>query len=161
MKKTTLVLLTLIAVTSLAQVKKEASPFEKYRQSSVNELEFRKTKFDVSSLRFSLQPTQLPKGVGAPYVEGETVEGKLVIEVHVWSSDLPQTVDGRKDAMMQAVAVAEGAFSFAFGTVAQIQSFDQWTVIQFWDDEKVTKHKGTKPVDPYIGFYENGELVLR
>jgi hypothetical protein len=106
MKKAALALLTLVAVTCLAQVKKGQSPFEKYRQSTVNELELRKTKFDVAAIRASLQPTQLPVGVGAPYIYGETAEGKLVIQVDVWSSDLPQTVDGRKDVLMQAVAVS-------------------------------------------------------
>jgi hypothetical protein len=62
---------------------------------------------------------------------------------------------------MQGVAVAHAAFSFAFGSVADIQSFDKWTIVQFWDNKKVSEHKGTKPVDPYIGFYENGQLVLR
>jgi hypothetical protein len=153
-----------LAAVSAAQVKKSASPFEKYRQSSVNEFEFRKTKFDVASVRLSLQPTPLPNGLGAPFIEGETVGGKLVIEVEVYSSDLPQTVDGRKDAMMQAVGVARAASSYAFGTAEAEQFFDKWTVVQFSDSEKflkAMKARDTKPVDPYIGIYENGELVLR
>jgi len=131
-------------MTSLAQVKKETSPFAKYRQSSVNELEFRKTKFDVAAIRASLQPTPLPNGVGAPHVEGETADGKLRIQVDVWSSDLPQTVDARKVAMMQAVGVAHVAFSFAFDpVVADIQSFNKWSIVQFWDNEKIANYKGT------------------
>jgi hypothetical protein len=161
MKKTALVLLAMIAVTALAQVKKEQSPFDKYRQSTVSEFEFRKTKFEVAAIRASLQPTPLPNGVGAPHIEGETAEGKLVIQVDVWASDLPQTIDGRKDVLMQAVGVSLAAWSYAFDAVDADKSMKKWAVIQFWDDERLAKHHGTKPVDPYIGIYENGELVLR
>jgi hypothetical protein len=155
------VLTLVLAVIAVGQVKKQDSPFEKYRQSSVNELEFRKAKFDVASVRLSIQPTPLPNGLGAPFIQGETAEGKLIIEVTVYSGDLPQTVDGRKDAMMEAVGVSRAAFGYAFTTPDMIKFFDKWTVIQFSDTEKFLKHKGKEPVDPYIGFYENGELVLR
>jgi len=79
MKKTAIVLAALIAATCLAQVKRDSSPFAKYRQSSVNELEFRKTLFDVAAIRSSLQPTPLPNGFGPPHIVGETAAGKLVI----------------------------------------------------------------------------------
>jgi hypothetical protein len=154
-------LFLVLSAIAEGQVKKQGSPFEKYRQSSVNELELRKAKFDVAAIRLSMQPSPLPNGVGAPFIYGETAEGKLVIEVAVYSSDLPQTVDGRKDAMMQAVGVARAASTYAFGTVESEQFFDTWVVIQFSDTERFLKHKGKIPVDPYIGFYENGELVLR
>ncbi|SRR6266403_156515 len=158
------ILVLVLSAVCVAQVKREASPFEKYRQSTVNELEFRKLKFDAASIRASIQPTPLPNGLGAPFIEGETVEGKLLIEVEVHSSELPQTVDGRKDAMMEAVTAARKGFGYAFGGAAAIQYFDKWTVIQFSDDDKFLKAirtKDTKPVDPYIGYYENGELVFR
>lgn len=150
-----------LAVVLPAQVKKQSSPFEQYRQSTVNELVFRETQFDVASIRASIQPTPLPKGLGAPFIQGENAEGKLVIQVQVYSSDLPQTVDGRKDAMMQAVGTARAALSFAFGTMQSEQFFDKWTLIHFFDMEKLLNHKSKDPVDPDIGYYENGELVLR
>jgi hypothetical protein len=153
-----------LSAVCVAQVNKEVSPFERYRQSTVNELEFRKIKFDVASIRLSLQPTPLPNGLGAPFVEGEAANGKLIVQVNVYSSDLPQTVDARKDAMWQAVNVSHAAFSYAFGTLEERKFFDKWIVVQFFDEEKLSKaskSKDTKPVDPYIGIYENGELVLR
>ncbi len=58
-----LVFLVLSAI-SVAQVKKQSSPFDKYRQSTVNELEFRKLQFQVETMRLSLQPTPLPSGLG-------------------------------------------------------------------------------------------------
>jgi hypothetical protein len=151
-----------LSVVCVAQVHKEVSPFERYRQTTVNELEFRKTKFDVASTRLSLQPTPLSKGLGVPFVEGEAPNGKLIIQVHVYASDLPQTVEGRKDAMWQAVNVSHAAFSYAFGTIGEGKFFDKWIVIQFFDEEKLLKgSKDKDPVDPYIGIFENGELVLR
>jgi hypothetical protein len=159
-------LFLVFAVISFAQVKKQSSPFEKYRSSSVNELEFRKLRFQVESMRLSLQPTPVPSGLGVPYIVGETTEGKLLIEVEVYGSDLPQTVEGRKDAMMESVGRAMGGFSFAFYTtdsgMLMDEFFNKWCVVQFSDTEKFfAKHKEKKPVDPYIGIYENGELVLR
>jgi hypothetical protein len=47
-------LVLLSAATALGQVKKEPSPFERYRQSTVNELAFRKLQFEVEALRQSL-----------------------------------------------------------------------------------------------------------
>lgn len=100
------------------------------------------------------------EGLGAPYIEGQNADGKLIIEVVVYTSDLPQTVDGRKEAMLQAVGVARAAWSFAFGAQSD-QLFDKWTFIHFFDMEKLLNHKGKDPVNPDIGYYENGELVLR
>lgn len=165
MKRTVLALVALIAVTCLAQVKKDASPFEKYRQSSVNELEFRKLQFQVEAMRLSLQPAPMPAGLGVPHITGQTADGKLLIEVDVRGSDLPQTVDARKDALMEAVGRSMAGFSFAFYTPdSGMQTdvlFNRWCVVQFSDNEKFVKPKSNKPVDPYIGIYENGELVLR
>src|SRR5713226_3989049 len=106
MKKSSLtvsVLLLVLSAISVAQVKKQVSPFDKYRQSTVSELEFRKLQFQVESMRLSLQPTPVPGGLGVPHIVGETASGKLLIEVEVYASDLPQTVEARKDAMMEAV----------------------------------------------------------
>ena len=158
-------LFSLMAAISVAQVKKQVSPFDKYRQSAVNELEFRKLQFQVEAMRMSLQPTPSPRGLGVPHIVGETGGGKLLIEVQVYSSDLPQSVDGRKDAMMEAVNRSMAGFSFAFyspesGSLFD-ESFRKWTVVQFSDSDKLLKGNGGKPVDPYIGIYENGQLVLR
>jgi len=146
-------------------MKKQGSPFDKYRQSTVNELEFRKLQFQVESMRLSLQPTPVPSGLGVPHIVGETTSGKLLIEVEVYASDLPQTVEARKDAMMEAVGRSMAGFSFAFYTpdsgMLLDELFNKWCVVQFSDNEKFVKAKGKKPVDPYIGIYENGELVLR
>src|ERR1700687_280843 len=98
-----MLLVLLLSAISVAQVKKQSSPFDKYRQSTVNELEFRKLQFQVESMRLSLQPTPVPRGLGVPHIVGETTGGKLLIEVEVYASDLPQTVEARKDAMMEAV----------------------------------------------------------
>jgi hypothetical protein len=102
--------------------------------------------------------------LGAPFIEGEAPSGKLIVQVRVYSSDLPQTVDARKDAMWQAVNVSRASFSYAFGTIEERKLFDKWVVIQFFDEEKLlkgSKNKDKDPVDPYIGTYESGELVLR
>ncbi len=165
--RTALVLLVflLVSVISVAQVKKQSSPFDKYRQSTVNELEFRKLQFQVEAMRLSLQPTPLPRGLGVPHIVGETPNGKLLIEVDVYASDLPQTVDTRKDAMMEAVGTSMAGFSFAFyapeSGMLPDEFFKKWTVVQFSDWEKLSQRKGKKVVDPNIGIYENGELVLR
>jgi hypothetical protein len=155
----------IFSTISLAQMKKQGSPFDKYRQSTVNELEFRKLQFQVESMRLSLQPTPLPSCLGVPHIVGETTSGKLLIEVEAYGSDLPQTVEGRKGAMMESVGRSIGGFSYAFYTtdsgMLQDELFNKWCVIQFSDTEKVLRAKGKKPVDPYIGIYENGELVLR
>lgn len=161
-----LVILLLVA-TVLGQVKKEPSPFDRYRQSAVNELAFRKLQFEVESLRQSLQPTPLPAGVGVPHIVGERADGKLVIEVEVHGSDLPQTLDARKYAMMEAVGTSLAAFSFAFDApdsrILNNDLFNKWCVIGFSDTEKFfAKKKDNKtPTDPYVAFYENGELLLR
>ena len=167
MKKPSLavsVLLTMMFLSAIAwaQVKKETSPFEKYRQSAVNQLAFRKLQFQVEALRQSLQPTPLPAGVGVPHIVGERADGKLVIEVEVHGSDLPQTLDARKSAMMEAVGTSLAAFSFACDTPDFDDVFHKWCVIGFSDTEKYfAKKKDKKPTDPYIAFYENGELLLR
>jgi hypothetical protein len=158
-------LFLVLAAISVAQVKKQSNPFEKYRNSSVNELELRKLQFQVESMRLSLQPTPMPNGLGVPHVIGETTDGKLMIQVDVYSSDLPQTVDARKDVMMEAVGRAMGGFSFAFyapdSGMLSDEFFRKWCVVQFSDNEKFLKPNSKKPLDPYIGIYENGELVLR
>lgn len=158
-------LFLVLGTISVAQVKKQGSPFDKYRSSSVNELEFRKLQFQVESMRLSIQPTPVPSGLGVPHVIGETTNGKLVIEVEVYGSDLPQTVEARKDAMMEAVGRSMAGFSFAFYTpdsgMLQDELFNKWCVVQFSDTEKFLKAKSKKPVDPLIGIYDNGELVLR
>ncbi len=159
-----LILALALSAVCVARVNKEVSPFERYRRSSVNEFEFRKAKFDVASIRLSLQLTPLPNGLGVPFIESEAANGKLMIQVDVNSSELPQTVDARKDAMWQAVNVSRAAFSYAFGTMEEEKFFEKWIVIQFFDDEKLlkaSKNKEKNTVDPYIGIYENGELVLR
>jgi hypothetical protein len=155
----------ILSAISVAQVKKQDSPFDKYRQSTVNELEFRKLQFQVESMRLSLQPTPLPSGLGVPHIVGETTSGKLLIEVEAYGGDLPQTVEGRKSAMMESVGRSMAGFSYAFYTtdlgMLQDELFNKWCVIQFSDTEKFLRAKGKKPVDPYIGIYESGELVLR
>jgi hypothetical protein len=153
----------IVATIAVAQVKKQNSPFDKYRSSTVNELEFRKLQFQVEAMRLSLQPTPVPSGLGVPHIVGETVEGKLLIEVEVYGSDLPQTVAGRKDAMMESVGRSMAGLSFAFPTsdtgMLADELFNKWCVVQFSDTEKFLNAKSKKPVDPYIGIYENGELV--
>jgi len=150
----------LLSAISFAQTKAQNSPFEKYKKSTTSEFEFRKLQFQVEAMRASLPPnTPLPKGVGVPFVYGETSDGKLVIEVEVWGSDLPKDVDARKESMYQAIVVSTAAFSFAFHPALE-ETFKKWTVIQFSDSERFQKAHG-KVVDPYIGNYENGELVLR
>ncbi len=154
----------LFVAVSFGQVKQQTSPFDRYRQSTANELEFRKAKFDIAALRISLIPGSFLYHFTAPYVDGETAKGKLVIQVEVSSTELPSTVNGRKEAMMEAVNVARAGFSYAFGTAQSIQDFDHWTVIQFFDTAKVVDAamtKDAKAVDPYIGVYENGQLILR
>src|SRR5208283_949560 len=132
------VLFLMFTVISFAQVKKQSSPFEKYRNSSVNELELRKLQFQVESMRLSLQPTPMPIGLGIPHIIGETAEGKLVIQVDAYGSDLPQTVDARKVAMMEAVDRAMGGFSFAFyapdSGMLSDEFFRKWCVVQFSDN---------------------------
>jgi hypothetical protein len=159
-----LVVFHLSAIT-LAQVKNQGSPFDKYRQSTVNGLDFCKLQFQVGSMRLSLQPTPLPNGFGIPHIVGETSSGKLLIEVDVYGSDLPQTIEARKDAMMEAVSRSMAGFSFAIqrpeSGLLTDANFNKWCVIQFSDTEKILKAKGNKPFDPSIGIYENGELVLR
>jgi hypothetical protein len=110
-----LILALVVSVACVAQVNRETSPYERYQKSTVNEFEFRKTKFDVAAMRLSFRPA-LPSGLGIPFVEGETAAGKLVIQVEVYSSALPQTVDARKDAMMEAVGTARAAFSCIHGS---------------------------------------------
>ncbi len=170
MKKPSLTLLVsllflVLSTISVGQVKKQSSPFDKFKQSTVNELEFRKLQFQVESMRLSLQPTQLPRGLGVPHIVGETTSGKLLIQVEVYGSDLPQTVGARKDAMMEAVGTSMAGFSFAFydpdAGMLPDEFFNKWCVVQFSDTEKSLKAKGKKPVDQFIGIYENGELVLR
>ncbi len=82
-----------------------------------------------------------------------------------YASDLPQTVEARKSAMMEAVGTSMAGFSFAFYTpesgMLTDEFFNKWTVVQFSDWGKLSQAKGKKVVDPYIGIYENGELVLR
>jgi hypothetical protein len=107
-------LFLVLSTISVGQVRKQSSPFDKYRQSTVNELALRKVQFQVESMRLSLQPTPMPNGLGVPHIIGETAQGKMVIEVEAYGSDLPPTVEGRKDAMMEAVGRAMGGFSFAF-----------------------------------------------
>jgi len=127
-------------------------------------LNLERRSFDIAALRISLNPGSFLYHLTAPYVEGETAEGKLVIQVEVSSTELPATVNGRKAALMEAVNVTRAGFSYAFGTAQSIQDFDHWTVIQFFDTAKVVNAamtKDTKAVDPYIGVYENGQLVLR
>jgi hypothetical protein len=58
-----LILPLVLSALCVAHENKKASPFERYRESTVNELEFRKTKFDVAAMRASLQPTPLPSGL--------------------------------------------------------------------------------------------------
>lgn len=146
-------------------MKKQSAPFEKYRQATVSELEFRKLEFQVESTRLSLQPTPLPIGLGVPHIVGETASGKLLIEVDVYGSDLAQAVQERKNELMEAVGRSMAAFSFAFYTQDSVtlsdELFKKWCVVQFLDDEKFVREKGQKTVDPYIGIYENGDLVLR
>jgi hypothetical protein len=160
-----LVSVSVLATIAVAQVNTQPSPFDRYRQSTVNELEFRKLQFQVESMRLSLQPTPVPAALGVPRIVGETPKGKLLIEVEVYGSDLPQTVEERKNAMMESVGRSMAGFSFAFYTpnagMLQDELFKKWCVVQFSDTEKFLKAKGKKPVDPYIGIYENGELVLR
>jgi hypothetical protein len=89
-----------------------------------------------------------------------------VIEVEVRGSELLQTLDARKYAMMEAVGISLTAFSFAFDTpdagMLVDDFFNKWCVIGFSDTEKfLAKKKDKKPTDPYIAFYENGELLLR
>jgi hypothetical protein len=116
-------------------------------------------------MRLSLQPTPAPAGLGVPHIVGETAQGKLLIEVEVYGSDLPPTVEARKDTMMEVVGRAMGGFSLALyapdSEMLTDEFFNKWCVVQFSDTEKLLKHKDKKPVDPYIGVYENGELVLR
>jgi hypothetical protein len=167
MKKQSVMVLALVfalapSAVSVAQSPKESSPFDRYRQATVNELEFRKLRFDVACLNKVLQERSLlSSGFSAPQVEGETPDGKLLIQVDVWSSELPATVDARKQGMMGAVELARAGFSYAFGTPTMLTSFDKWTRIQFFDVDALLKSKTKKPVDPYIGVYEDGQLVLR
>ena len=152
----------LLSVICFAQTKVQNSPFEKYKRSTTNEFEFRKLQFQVEAMRASLPPnTPLPNGIGIPFVYGETADGKLVIEVEVWGSGLPKDRDARKEAMYRAIVVSTAAFSFAFHPDSvREEFFKKWTIIQFSDGERFQKADG-KAVDPYIGNYENGELVLR
>jgi len=160
-----LTLLLALSVPLFAQTAREASPFDKYRQPAVSELDFRKVKFDVACIRAAIQQRSLlASGFSAPQVEGETVDGKLLIQVQVYSSELPQTVEKRKETMMEAVDLARVGFAAAFGTSAASPSFEKWTRIVFEDLDafvKAQKAKTTQPVDPIIGIYENKELVLR
>jgi len=61
--------------------------------------------------------------------------------------------------MMELVGVAHVALSYSFDPLGEF--FEKWTVVRFSDNEKIANWKGQQRVDPYIGVYENGELVLR
>jgi hypothetical protein len=162
---TRLTLTLLLLIVPVWQGTKRGSPFDKYRQSTVNELEFRKLQFQVEAVRLSLQPAPMPVGIGVPHIVGERSDGKLLVEVEVYASDLPQSIEARRDAMMEATNRAGAASSFAFyktdsGALPD-EFFRRWFVVRFFDTEKFTKTKDKMPIDPYIGTYENGELVLR
>ena len=148
-----------LSVASLwTQTKKSSTPFDSYRQNPASELSVRETKFDVAALYGTMQPEN---GLTAPQIEGFTEDGKLLIQVQVYSSQMPQTVDARKEAMLTAVGNAKLGYSAAFGSAEVIRSFDKWTRLTFFDVDTLLKSTTKKPLDPVIGVYENGGLVLR
>jgi hypothetical protein len=147
--------LTLSAISVAMQTKKAVSPFDKYRQTTANDLTIRWLKLDVAALQKRVSPEN---GIVVPVVQGISEDGKLVIQVDVYSSELPKTVDGRKEAMLSAVGVALAAFSYSFEPGLE-PDFNKNARVVFFDIDKLLK--GKKPVDPIIGIYENGELVLR
>jgi len=149
---------TLSAVSVALQIKKAVSPFDKYRQSTANELALRIAMFDVAALQ---QRVPYENGILVPKVEGFSEDGKLVIEVDVSSDQLPKTVEARKEAMLEALGVARAGFSGGFGVLAENTDFNKWTRVEFFDVDTVMKSTLKKPLDPVIGIYENGELVLR
>jgi hypothetical protein len=152
----------LFAIHSGAQVKKPVTPFDSYRQNTANELSVREVKFDIAAIHaFIAQRQLLQNGFCPPQIEGLATDGKLQIEVMVYSSELPKTVDARRDAMLVAVNLAKAAYSAGFGTKEMPEDFDKWTRVNFFDVDALTKSTGKKPADPVIGAYENGELVLR
>ena len=145
-----------------AQYKKPTTPFDSYRQNAASELSLREVKFDVAAIHaFLAQKQLLQNGLCPPQIEGLAEDGKLLIDVMVYSSELPSTVDARKEAMLATVNLAKMAYSAGFGTSEMLRDFDKWTRIHFTDADAFTKGTGNKPVDPMIGIYENGELVLR
>jgi len=144
------------SAASAAQGKKEVSPFEKYLHSGANELAVRKIRFDMSALRQSI-PFQ--KGIGFPTIEGISDDGKLIIQVEVLSSQLPRTIDARKEALNEAVGVAMSGYVDAFGPVP-VSDFDKTTRIAFFDDETLLKSTVAAPLDPVIATYENKELTF-
>ena len=154
--------IALSAASLWTQVKKPPNPFDSYRKVPASELSLREMKFDIAAIHALLAQRQLlQNGFCPPQIDGFAEDGKLQIEVLVYSTELPKTVDARKEAMLATVNMAKAAYSAAFGTRETLEGFDKWTRVYFTDEDAFTKSTGKKPVDPVIGVYENGELVLR
>jgi hypothetical protein len=148
---------TLSAAFAASQAKKEPSPFEKYLQSSVNELAVRKIAFNVAALQ---ERVPYQNGILVPFVEGLARDGKLIITVHVSSNQLPRTVDARKNAMLDAVGIAMAAYQSSFGREAAVWEFDKNTRVAFFDVDTLVRSTPAKPPDPVIAIYENKELTF-
>ena len=57
-----------------------------------------------------------------------------------------------------------GSFLLCLGSLEERRFFDRWIIVQFFDEEKLpmaSRDKDAEPVDPYIGMFENVELVVR
>src|SRR5262249_14643010 len=116
------VAITLSAVSLALQIRKEPSPFDKYRQSSVNELALRQAMFNVASVRLRA-PDQ--NGIAIPFILGATSDGRMLIHVDVRSSQLPAAADQRKNVLLDVVDEAKSAFSWSFGTPELLTAFDR------------------------------------
>lgn len=104
-----------------------------------------------------IQSSELAEpGLCAPVVRTEPKDGKLVMEVDVWPSLLPNAADEKKRLFREAVNVAREALRLA-SAPSSWPDLDKWTRIEFFDLDAAVKSIAAKRL---IAIYENGELVL-
>ncbi len=142
------------ALSVAMQVKKAASPFERYIHNPANELAVREIAFDVRGLRLRIP---YENGWLPPHVEGIAEDGRLIIQIDVTAKDLPQTVDERRAAMLNAVGICKDFYRDIFGNDIE---FDKNTRVIFYDVDTILKSTIKKPLDPAIAIYEDKELTF-